>query len=535
MIYGARSNGNQHGLVLTKSIVVETMLDKAGYVASKNLSSIKIVEPAAGDGAFAISIVNRLYESSKNFHFSFQDALSNIYLYEIDKSMALTLKKRIASLLRNISYVLPKSMIKVADFLLSDVPKADIIIGNPPYVRHEKIPQTQKEAYRKLFGTFTHRSDLFIAFYEKSLLALNQDGVLSFICSNRWLKNQYGKKLREYVGVHFSVDEIIDLEGTCPFEEDVIAYPAITIIRNSKVKQESKYIKIGNIDDLKKLSETPTTRMLHTHRPNDWFMSVQSGKSHEKYLDTIINQGFKIGIGVATGSDKIFIREDFQHIVEKELTIPILTSRDLKGNKLEWSGKYIINPFSKNGDLINLDQFPKAKSYFESHKDILVKRHISARNPENWYKTIDKINPELTYKDKIILPDISGNYNVLIDRGNYYPHHNLYYITGKRYEKLALLAAVLMSDFVRNQLLELGNKMNGGYPRWQSQNLKKLQVPIIDAIPKESAVKLFEAYQLGNVNEINRLVNPSRISEYEFSFGQSRLFEPSIQSYDIAS
>jgi adenine-specific DNA-methyltransferase len=535
MIYGVRSNGNQHGLVLTKSIVVETMLDKAGYIASRDLSSIKILEPAAGDGAFAISIVNRLYESSKKFHFSFQDALSNIYLYEIDQSMASALKRRITSRLKSLSHVLPKSMITTADFLLSDVPNVDVVIGNPPYVRHENIPETQKDLYRKQFGTFSHRSDLFIAFYEKSLRSLNQRGVLSFICSNRWLKNQYGKRLREYVGVHFSVDEIIDLEGTNPFEEDVIAYPAITIIRNSTARHESKYIKIDKIDDLKRLSETPATRMLHTHKPNDWFMSVQNGESHEKYLDTIVNQGFKIGIGVATGSDETFIRNDFQEIVEKELLLPILTSRDLKGNKFKWSGKYILNPFSKDGDLIDLSKFPKAKSYLESHKSTLVKRHVSVKSPQSWYKTIDKINPELTYKDKIILPDISGNSYLFIDRGNYYPHHNLYYITGKSYEQLALLAAVLMSDFVRDQLSELGNKMNGGYPRWQSQNLKKLLVPIIDAIPKESSKKLFEAYQLGDIDEINNLVTPKRISDYEFSFGQSRLFEPSAQTYHLAS
>ena len=194
MIYGTRSNGNQHGLVLTKPIVVDTMLDKVDYVASRDLSSVKILEPAAGDGAFAISIISRLYESSKNFDFSFQKALSNISLFEIDEAMSATLKNRISEQLKDLSHSLPESLITTADFLLSDIPKTDIIIGNPPYVRHENIPEQQKSTYRRLFGTFTHRSDLFIAFYEKSLRSLKSEGVLSFICSNRWLKNQYGSQ-----------------------------------------------------------------------------------------------------------------------------------------------------------------------------------------------------------------------------------------------------------------------------------------------------------------------------------------------------
>ena len=536
MIYGIRSNGSQHGLVLTKLIVVETMLDKVDYIASRDLSSVKIVEPAAGDGAFAISIISRLYESSRNFGFSFQTALNNISLYEIDNAMASVLIDRILELLNDLSCEMPEALVTKADFLISDVVKADIIIGNPPYVRHEKIPTIQKATYRKLFRTFTHRSDLYIAFYEKSLHSLKPEGVLSFICSNRWLKNQYGKNLREYVGFNFSVEEVIDLEGTSPFEEEVIAYPAITIIRNSKHNRIPIYTKIDDLKNLTKVSEpSSTTRLLHTSNPNNWFMSMHNGSHHEQFLSTIRNQGFKIGIGVATGLDSVFIREDFTDIVEKELLLPILISKDLKGDMLEWSGKYIINPFSKNGDLIDLKKYPKAETYFNLHKEILLERHIAKKNPDKWYKTIDKIDYNLLGENKILLPDLSGNSYLFIDKGNFYPHHNLYYITGQSYEKLMILAAVLMSNFIREQLLEIGNKMNGGYPRWQSQNLNKLQLPIIDAMPKETTRRLIKAYEQNDIQEINNHVNLLKISEYEFSSGQSKLFEQESPSYQKLS
>ena len=54
MIYGTRSNGNNHGLVLTKPLVVEKMLDLVDYVAASDLSKHRITEPSAGDGAFAV-------------------------------------------------------------------------------------------------------------------------------------------------------------------------------------------------------------------------------------------------------------------------------------------------------------------------------------------------------------------------------------------------------------------------------------------------------------------------------------------------
>ena len=526
MIYGTRSNGNNHGLVITKPLVVDKMLDQVGYVATRDLSKVLITEPSAGDGAFVVQIIKRLYISSHEFAFNFQDSLSNITLYELDPEMVVLLSQSIDETLEQLSASRPETMIHCEDYLLSNAIQSDLIVGNPPYVRHENIPEENKTVYRKLFRTFTHRSDLYIAFFEKALRQLKSNGKLAFITSNRWLKNQYGKNLRELISSNYRLEEVIDLEGTNPFEEEVLAYPAITIITKAYSGEMPAYHQILKLEDLKNFNSgiIPARRL--NIRASNWFAKAKSGEKHEQYLDTILNQGFKIGIGVATGCDRVFIRCDFPELVEKDLLLPILMSKDLRGDKLEWRGNFILNPFGANGELIDLHKFPKAKVYLESHQDILNKRHVTRKNVKNWYKTIDKIQKDLTFADKIILPDMSGNTSIFIDKGEFYPHHNLYYITGKNRRKLTLLAAILMSDFVKDQLLESGNKMNGGYARWQSQNLKKLQVPVIDSIPEKTAFRIIHAYENNNTAEINRLITPHRISEYELTVGQASLFEP---------
>jgi len=526
MIYGTRSNGNNHGLVLTKPLVAEKMLDLTGYIATNDLSKIRITEPSAGDGAFAVLIIDRLYASSIKYSFNFHEALSNITLYEIDPEMVNMLKDRIDKVLDQLSSSRPEAMILCEDFLLCASIPCDIVIGNPPYVRHENIPGDKKITYRKLFRTFTHRSDLYIAFFEKGLKQLKTNGKLSFITSNRWLKNQYGKNLRDLISSNYRLEEVIDLEGTNPFEEEVLAYPAITTITKAYGGEIPGYYQINDLAELEHFTTNNEPSRKLNIRASNWFAIANSGEKHERYLDTILNQGFKIGIGVATGCDRVFIRKDFPELVEKELLLPILLSKDLRGDKLEWSGNFVLNPFDANGELIDLDKFPMAKLYLLSHQDILNKRHVSRQNQKNWYKTIDKIQKDLTFKDKIILPDMTGNISIFIDKGEFYPHHNLYYITGKSKKQLTLLAALLMSDFVKDQLLEFGNKMNGGYARWQSQNLKKLQVPIIDSIPDNTAFRLIHAYENHNIAEINRLITPNRISEYELTVGQASLFEP---------
>lgn len=126
-----------------------------------------------------------------------------------------------------------------------------------------------------------------------------------------------------------------------------------------------------------------------------------------------------------------------------------------------------------------------------------------------WYLLIDKIKPNLLGEPKILLPDISANKCIFVDSGRYYPAHNIYYIISKDHseEALRILAAILMSEFVRSQITRLSNKMNGGFPRWQSQAIRKLKLPDIREIPNEIKVSLLNAYEVFDFEKINQVVS----------------------------
>lgn len=527
MIHGDRSNGKAHGVVNTKSSVVSKMLDLVNYKPNVNLSKIKILEPSAGTGAFAHEILTRLHTSSKIFKFSFAEALSNIYLCELNKEIATELKNSIIDYLSDLKIVEVKINYFICDFLQLELQsKFDIIIGNPPYVRNENIPEVLRSKYQALFSTFSHRSDLYIPFYEKSLGLLKRNGILSFVCSNRWLKNQYGIKLRQLITRHFRIESIIDLEKADIFEESVLGYPAVTIISNKVGRSSSPYSEVFDLDSFLEFEQTNENSISLNLSTSNWFSYSFTGDYYEKYLSKIEDQYFKIGIGVATGRDSIFIGKSFADQIEEELLIPLLTSKDVKGDEIEWKGNYLINPFDRLGNLIELEDFPLAYIYFEKNKEELSKRHVAKKDLTKFYKTIDKVHYHLIKKPKVILPDISGNRFINVDKGNYYPHHNLYFITGGTYDQLCLLASILMSDFTYQQLLHIGNKMKGGYPRWQSQNLRKLRIPLISAIPEKLKESLLKAYREKDIKTINSIITPEQISKFEINEGQGVLFEP---------
>lgn len=495
--YGYRRAGGVHGDVPTSHAVVCYMLDLVGYIADADLRNTSIMEPSCGEGEFVEEIARRLQMSARNFHFNAEDAFKrNVVAMDIDEEKIRICRNRIRRI--GISHF---DNIILADFLKAGDYKVDIVVGNPPYVRYENLPTETIDYCKKHFTTFHYRCDLYVPFFEKSLSVLKKGGKHCFICSNRWLKNEYGKKLRQFVSKLFCLQFIIDLERADAFKEHVLAYPAITLISAQGSGETFEYAKCDDVLQLQNLQFT------HRAMPYgaDW-TGVFVNSSFDSTLQTIEQQGFKIGIGVATGADSVFISEDLPNEVEKELIIPAIGARDLRGNKLQWQKKFLLNPYTVDGKLINLEMYPNAKRYLESHREKLSKRYIACKSPEYWYKTIDRIVPSLRFQNKILLPDMSGNTFVFIDNGQFYPLHNIYYITGRSANELRIMAALLMSDFVREQLASVTNKMNGGTIRWQSQYLRKLRLPVIMSFSDADVKILLGGYDNNDIDAINRLI-----------------------------
>ena len=509
MIYATRSSGREHGTVMTNHEVVEFMLDVSGYCKDINLSNTTILEPSVGHGAFLLPILERLFFSSQEFNFSFEDSIKNILAVDIDEDKVSFLQEKVSSFLlekgikEDREYA--QKIVKKRDFLLSDFNTFDIIIGNPPYVRHELIPEDKKLIYRKLFHSFRHRSDLYIAFFEKSLSLLKESGKMNFICADRWMKNKYGERLRELIKQSFHISLIVDIDSEEVFDEQVDAYPAITLIEktNKSGYMREKLMHIENLSDIRH-------SFLSEQNAKHSFSFINSNEQENLYL--IEEEGFKIGIGVASGADSVFIgkNRDFDNM-EDSLLLPIIKSKDIVDGEIKEVEHKILNPFCKiTGGLIDLEKYPHAKNYLEAHKEKLSSRHVAKRNPGNWYKTIDRIYPNLKETPKLLIPDIKKNSNsIVLDRGEYYPHHNIYYISHAKNSALCLevLGAFLLSDFVHEQMKNVSVLMRGGHFRWQAQNLRKLKIPSLQDISQSQMILISSAFKARNVNAINHIVD----------------------------
>jgi len=187
------------GQIYTRSEVVDFMLNAIGLKDGEDLQDARILEPSCGEGEFVIAIAERLIKHPKRKP-DISQLLGKVLAIDLVGASVEIAKSKIRELLVDAGYPardtkqLLEDWFLTTDFLLEDIESNFThVIGNPPYVRVENIPKGLLSEYRRRFSTMTDRADLYVPFFEKSLSLLVDRGKLSFICTDRWTKNTYGK------------------------------------------------------------------------------------------------------------------------------------------------------------------------------------------------------------------------------------------------------------------------------------------------------------------------------------------------------
>jgi hypothetical protein len=507
----ASGSEEERGAIFTRREVVDFMLDLAGYTTDQPLHEFRVLEPSFGGGDFLIPIAERLLASYGGNNHRADLALA-IQAVEIHRDSVAATRSKLECLLakhgrsKTDTAALLDSWIVEGDFLLTELSgRFTHAIGNPPYVRQEAIPEELLVEYRSRYSTIYDRADLYVPFIEKCLCHLSADGALAFICADRWMKNKYGGPLRKMVAENFHLACYVDMVDTQAFHSEVSAYPAITLIKREKpgitrIACQPKIEESALSELAAQLREgTETSHIFEirnvAQRNEPWilksFPQLAVARRLEAEFPLLEEAGCKVGIGVATGCDKVYIG-DFQSMeVEPDRKLPLIKTADIKTGKINWLGHGVVNPFNEDGTLVNLAKYPLLAAYLEKNVDAIKRRNCAQRNPNNWYRTIDRITPSISNKPKLLIPDIKGDAHVVYDEGNYYPHHNLYYITSDEWD-LPSLQKVLESGIARLFVSLYSTQMRGGFLRFQAQYIRRIRLPKWSDVPESIKIILAE-------------------------------------------
>ncbi|MFZ5906346.1 MAG: Eco57I restriction-modification methylase domain-containing protein [Nitrospirota bacterium] len=194
----------------------------------------------------------------------------------------------------------------------------DIVIGNPPYVRQEKIAppnklkaeitlEDKREYKDKLLSSIQvhypfvrkldKKSDYYIYFYFHGLSLLNEKGIFCFITSNSWLDVGYGKELQEFLLKYCHVKAIYDNEAKRSFEHadvnTIIALfgpPQISKGGNDwpALKEMTRFVMFK-----KPFEEAVNTKNLLTIEKADSIFKTESYRVYPVKQETLLKEGWE--------------------------------------------------------------------------------------------------------------------------------------------------------------------------------------------------------------------------------------------------
>jgi len=518
-----------YGEIFTRRWVVDTILDLVHYAPEDDLGARRILEPACGTGAFLGPIVERLLRSAAIHGRDPATLADAIRAYDLRPENVEVSRALCANLLgqsgvpEDQAARLAHTWVQTADFLLLPILEpgpSDYAVGNPPYIRYDDLDPDVAAKYRRAWPTMRGRGDIYVGFIERCLRNLRPGGRLGFICADRWMRNNYGAGLRKLVAGDYAVEAVWTMHDVDAFENEVSAYPAITVIAaapqgRAVVADTTTEFGPGSAAALTKwtLADDDTTVFedvgVRAHRLDGWFRGEDMWPTgsparvalieHLGYLPPLEDPttGTRVSIGIATGADKVYVTRD-PDLVEPDRLLPLAMRRDLMTGYFSWGGNYLVNPWREDGSLVDLADCPRLAAYLTGHPE-LRKRHVAKKSPASWYRTIDKVNASIINRPKLLLQDMKTTIHPVLEPGGHYPHHNLYYIVSDSWD-MEVLGGLLLSRIAQAFIEAFCVRMRGGTLRFQAQYLRKIRVPAQESIPGDVAEALRQAFRARDVD-----------------------------------
>lgn len=386
----------------------------------------------------------------------------------------------------------------------------DLIIGNPPYIRQEDIPN--KERILKAFESLKLKSgksfanstaDILTYFFPKGISVLKEGGILSLIVSNKFARAGYGANLREFLLENSRLLHILDLNGVTAFDGVTVDTLIISCQKQKPNKNtEFSYKKhpAGKLQSLEFIENLHENLIPQSKLSKEAFIfgddalfelksKIESVGTPLKEWDIAINYGIKTGYNEAFIIDtatKEAILSACENQSERERTAklikPILRGRDIKRYSYEWAGLWLINTHngytSQNGEqmpAIDINDYPALKKHLDSFYPKLKKRADKGKTPYNLRNCAYLEDFE---KEKIVYSEIVREPQFYLDEDKFYAEATSFVLTGENLKYLIALLNSKFISFVFKTFYAGGGLGEEGY-RYKKKFLEHLLVPKI--------------------------------------------------------
>ena len=340
----------------------------------------------------------------------------------------------------------------------------DCVIGNPPYIQLQKMGADADTLQKMNYETYERTGDIYCLFYEMGMKLLKPGALLSFITSNKWMRANYGKSLREHLSSKYNPTLLIDFANNKIFDSATVL---VNILSLEKCGNQGHTISCSVEDgfDVSKLSDYVQTHAVSSSfsSSESWSILSEIERSIKEKIEAVgtplkdwdiqINYGIKTGFNDAFIIDSVKRNEilsacqtEEERQRTAEIIRPILRGRDIRRYGYEWADLWLIN--THNGvkdslERVHIEDYPAIKQHLDYYWDKIESRADKGDTPYNLRNCayVDEFS-----KPKIIYPNMTKFLPFAYDTSGLVTNQKCFIITGKR---LAFLTAFLNSSLFK--------------------------------------------------------------------------------------
>ena len=373
----------------------------------------------------------------------------------------------------------------------------DVVLGNPPYVRGEKIPGKARLA--RAFGAFyAGAADVYTYFFRRGADLLRQSGLLCFIASNKFMRAEYGGRLRAFLKRDLPPLAVLDFGRTGTF--DATVRPVVVLARKGGGHGEFRAATMRGADGAMEPAAFMEERGFAMPRAalsdTGWALAEPAllelrakieaaGTPLREYLPEKIYYGIKTGLNDAFVIDE----ETRQALVDEDpasadLIRPWLRGRDVRRWRADWRGLHVI--FTRKGT--DIAAYPAIERHLSRWRpDLEPKTRRSDRRGRapgsyKWFELQTNISYQEAFaRPKIVYPVIGTEMRALLDREGRLTNDKCFILPTDDACLLALLNSRLLDFWFRLAMPCLDDPFDGGDMEFRGASMQ--HTPIAPAKP----------------------------------------------------
>ncbi len=370
----------------------------------------------------------------------------------------------------------------------------DIVIGNPPYISHDKILTDLKGEVARLYKTYDPFGDIYVYFVELAFNLLKASGVGVMITSNSFIKAEYGKPLRNLLGTKSTLLEIINIEDTQIFASAIVNTAITMFVASEKEPQPVVVVDAPlNVPDIYQHVQVNGNRLNSTcFSSKYWSLADEATLALKLRIEsvgqTLEQLGAKIRLGLATGHNEAFLIDDLQRnqLIDDDPRLadiikPVLRGREIQRYVHDEPGQFIL--LTKNGVDVPKD-YPTLVNHFSRFGPAFKNRGAKG---QNWWNLRACAFYEDFEKDRIVWIELSDSPRFALCKAGTYCLNTAYFIIGPEDIDQRALLAILNSTVIHRYFNMIAQTSGMGTTRWIKEYVSRFPLP---NLPKPSQTEL---------------------------------------------